>query len=463
MKKFKLNKRLLAVLVAGGMSTSFAGCSSNDNEEKEVINSDTITSIETMVSSTIEEENLATETIVNSETVITTTNDCKDIVDSEGKKGVFVNGNENDYNFYVESGNVYIYGNDVEPNFVTEITELQTSAPETTKVPETTKTPELSLTRFEELSQSLLDELNRNGIVKLGGVRFTRKDMYSMTYILNIEFISEELKSTLISNGYIADDIETILVDAFQIKDVITTHNLSRLKWNTTVDEMYFGLDYFKNDPTVCYTTRINGETVDIVYQNYNTNSKNGYNTNVTDKLDSLSTDEYFTAREKFYSTLKAKNKVINFYTDNKRTENSVDFGRVTEFNINDFADYSVAINDLEAKSYVRKSLELTVNASLNNEEAYKTLANLYFFEIENQSGTTIAHCGAGADYAISKNIETYLSSLTLNEFKSLRGYTKNKEDYKQALTMTKQLSDYVLDLQNIVRVHESCTKKLTK
>ena len=105
----------------------------------------------------------------------------------------------------------------------------------------------------------------------------------------------------------------------------------------------------------------------------------------------------------------------------------------------------------------------MTVNASLNNEEAYKTLANLYFFEIENQSGTTIAHCGAGADYAISKNIETYLYSLTLNEYKSLRGYTKNKEDYKQALTMTEQLPDYVLDLQNIVRIHESCTKKLTK
>ena len=114
MKNLKLNQRLLAVLVAGGISTTFAGCSNNSNgEEKESTSVNSITSDDSINSMT------SIDTLIEETTSVVTSNKTtlKNVTDEDGKKGVFVNGSENDYNFYVESGNVYIYGDGIEPNY----------------------------------------------------------------------------------------------------------------------------------------------------------------------------------------------------------------------------------------------------------------------------------------------------------------------------------------------------------
>lgn len=356
---------------------------------------------------------------------------------------------------------------------------IVTTVAQTTKVPvtttvATTKAPvvanameiqaqkyvdkEIDLVRFEELSQNLLDELNEKKILKNAGTKFKKEDMYSIVYIVNIENISNGLKSILIENGYIADDIETILTDSFIVEDVISTHNVSRLIWNTSMDEIFFGLDYFKDDPSV-YFELIDDEGV---YIGYNTNADNKFHTNVTDKLDSLSTETYFTARDKYYRKSQSNKRLIKYYNEGEHSYRR-ELEGVSSFEIEDFVDISVAIHDKEAQKNVRKSLEITVEASLNNDIASKNLQNLYFFGIENQSSTSLAHCGVGADYAINENIDNFVKCLTDSQYKSLRGYSHDADEYKKILTRVKTLCETANELNNVVRIHEKCDKQLTR
>lgn len=520
MKNIQIYKRMLAILVAGGISTSLVGCSKSSEKklivdpEKTVSNNDEVTtpSMEEVVTTTVP----YTEEIMETQTTTT----CPIKIDEDGKKGVFVNGDENDYNIYVE-GNAYFYGINDEAKIVTEentqptvqeiiattnspivttvpqtttqevitttvpqttaqeivtTTVPQTTAQEviTTKVPQTTAQPvtttvpqptqvikqssELTVEQFLQLAQNLLNELNRLNILKAANTKFTIQDVYATTYIININRFSEETRNSLIQYGYIADDIETILTDSFLVEDAVATHNLTRSKWNTNMDELLFGLGYFKNDPTV-YFELIDDESIQI---GYNSNSLNRVNTNVTDKLDKVDNDSYYLARNQFYNNTDINTSVAKYWLENT-TNPTVIKNYKKSYQFEDFFNYSVAIYDQQAKANVNKSLEIMVDGSLNNDNAYKDLKNLYFYEISNQSGTSLVDCGVGADYAIKMNISTYLYSLTMNEYKSLRGYTHNVDEYKQALTMTKTLAETTMEVNNVVRIHEGCDKQLTK
>lgn len=472
MKKIKINSKLVTALIVSGEiaiggSALGAGISlavkQAKTDSKEDINSDITTKIIETTEKPIETE----------ETIVTT---IENIIE-EGKK-VQVE------TVPVETPMVSVVTETTKASVVTTVQET-TKAPVVTTVAQTTKAPvvttatqttketavttmanqtqkyvdkDIDLARFEKLSQYLLDELNRKKVLKSAGTKFKKEDMYSTVYIINIENISNELKSTLIQQGYIADDIETIITDSFVVEDAISAHNLSRLVWNTRMDEIFFGLDYFKDDPSVYFELTDDEAT----YRGYNTNADNKFHTNVTDKLDSLSTETYFTARDKYYNKLKSKKRLIKFYNEVEHSDRS-ELEGVTSFELADFVDYSVAIHDVEAKKNVKKSLKITVEASLDNDIASKNLQNLYFFGIENQSSTSLAHCGAGADYAINENIDNFIKCLTDSQYKSLRGYANDADEYKKILTRVRTLCETANEINNVVRIHESCSKQLTK
>ncbi len=481
--KVTLSKVLLAgvLVVGGGIGGHVLTKLSPDKDvNKENTNSETTTTIIETTEKPIETEETIAQTI-------------KDIMSEETSVVTTVEEPEEITTTPIICDDAVIYANETtttvattEPVVTTTKEEITTTAPivttvaQTTKAPvvttvqETTKAPvvtakieiqaekyvdkDIDLVRFEELSQNLLDELNEKKVLKSAGTRFRKKDMYSTVYIVNIENISNELKSTLIEQGYIADDIETILTDSFVVEDAISTYNLSRLIWNTSMDEVFFGLNYFKDDPSV-YFELIDDEGV---YIGYNTNADNKFHTNVTDKLDSLSTETYFAARDKYYSKSQSTKRLIKYYNEGKHS-NRRELEGVSSFELENFIDYSVAIHDVEAQKNVRKSLEITVEASLNNDIASKNLQNLYFFGIENQSSTSLAHCGAGADYAINENIDNFVKCLTDSQYKSLRGYAHDADEYKKILTRVKTLCETANELNNVVRIHEKCDKQLTK
>ncbi len=525
MENLKIFKsKVLAILMSGGIALSATGCSQTQSDNVLVVDTDMINSdvfndesIPTMtdIQETSVTMPITAETITETEVVMSNVDEGE--LDGNTK---IVKGNigkaDKQIQVYVESGNVYINGLGCEdytvstdctksketsattqapvtttqtpavttapvttaqapvvttaPVTTTQAPVVTTAPVTTTQAPVVTTAPvttqaqtgiysyqEMTIQVYEELCEKLLAELNRNGVYKAANKKFSIKDMYAFVYIINIDFISDELKQTLIENHYIADDVESLFVDAFIVKDALSTHNLTRLKWNTNIDEMTFAMTYLKDDPTV-YSELIDDEKVDI---EISSNSTNRVNNNVTDKIAKLDSNDYYTARDEFYS---------------KYNINDTVSGKV--YNFNDFVDTSVAIYDQEAKENVQESLRLSVDASIDNSKAYKTLKNFYFYGIENNSGTTLVNCGAGANYAIGINIVNYMYFMSAdrtldeyagekyipgNEYKSFRGFTANNKEYKQGLTMDRTLADCVSDISNVVRIHEGCDKSLTK
>lgn len=506
MKNLKLNKRLLAVLVAGGISTTFVGCSGN-NDEKEEVSVDSITSFDT-VDSTSSIDDVIEETtmvVTSSETTL------ENITDEDGKKGVFVNGSENDYNFYVESGNVYIYGDGVEPNYEVEssttkeavvttvpsvkeesivttvvtthkepvVTTTTTSKKEvaettkkettvTTKSSETVKTgkyvyTEMDLNNFEQLTDSLYKELKCHNIVKSSGKLFTKAELYSTVYIYNIDFISEDLKQTLINRGYIPDDAATLMVDAASVRDAITTYNQSRMILNTNIDETLFAIKYLgytEQEIIDSYTDEL--VALDVTYD-YNPTNK--VKDRAINKIRELDIDNYYKLKNDFDSKYSIDTSMIAYFntTDNKNEVLKKDQLNVMSYEINDFVDISVAVYDEEAKQNVYNSLKISVNASLDNTKAIKTLNNFSNFYMGDKTCTTLTDCGAGATFAISTNALAYSRFMGYNVYKNLRGFANSKEQYEQVKTRFKIMEESCQELNDVMKIHEGCNIQYTK
>ena len=503
MKNLKLNQRLLAVLVAGGISTTFAGCSNNSNgEEKESTSVNSITSDDSINSMT------SIDTLIEETTSVVTSNKTtlKNVTDEDGKKGVFVNGSENDYNFYVESGNVYIYGDGIEPNYeiesstikepvvttvpneneefivttvvttkeepvVTTATTSKTNTVEntvTTKNTETIKTgkyiyTEMDLNTFEQLTDSLYKELKCYNIVKSSGKLFTKADLYSTVYIYNIDFITEDLKQTLIDRGYIPDDATTLMVDAASVRDAITTYNQSRMILNTNIDETLFAIKYLG------YTEEeiINSYTEELVAVEvtYDYNPTNKVKDRAINRIRKLDIDDYYKLKNEFDSKYTIDTPMIAYFntTDNKNEVLKKDQLNVMSYEINDFVDISVAIYDEEAKQNVYNSLKMSVNASLDNTKAIKTLNNFSNFYIGDKTCTTLTDCGAGATYAISTNALAYSKFMGYNVYKNLRGFADSKDQYEQVKTRFKIMEESCQELNDVMKVHEGCNIQYTK
>lgn len=510
MKNLKVNKKLLAILVASGISTSFAGCSNTkDSNEKETVSADTVTSMEVTSSTTLSTEldSEILDTIVSKEYTEKT---------RDNEKGVFVNGNENDYNFYVESGNVYIYGDDLEPNYETETSKssvvketvvttvpttvkeaVVTTVPTTTKeaivttVPTTTKeavvttvpttvkettvttketemtgkysNKEIDLNRFEELTDNLYVELKSHNIVKSSGKLFTRADLYSTVYIYNIDFISDELKQTLIDRGYIPDDASTLMVDAASVRDAITTYNQSRMILNTNIDEVLFAMQYLG------YTEKemirsFDGELLEIDVT-YDYNPTNKVKDRAINKIRALDIDEYYDLKNEFDAKYPINATAIAYFntTDNKSEVLRKDQLGVTSYEMDDFVDISVAVNDKEAKENVYKSLKISVNASLDNTKAVKTLNDFSNFYMGDKTCTTLTDCGAGATFAINTNALAYSRFMGYNVYKNLRGFTTSKEKYEQVKVRFKILEETCQELNDVMKIHESCNIQYKK
>lgn len=508
MKKLKLNQRLLAVLVAGGISTTLVGCSNGSNsEEKESTSADSITSFDTIDSTgsidTLIEE--TTSVVTSSETTL------KQVTAEDGKKGVFVDGSENNNNFYIESGIVNIYGNDVEPNYEIEssttkepvvttvpnvkeesiVTTVVTTKEEpvvttttistknaektakkettvTTKNTETIKTgkyvyTEMDLNTFEQLTDSLYKELKCHNIVKSSGKLFTKTDLYSTVYIYNIDFITKDLKQTLIDRGYIPDDAATLMVDAASVRDAITTYNQSRMILNTNIDETLFAIKYLgytEEEIIDSYTEEL--VAVEVTYD-YNPTGK--VKDRAINRIRKLDIDDYYKLKNEFDSKYTIDTPMIAYFntTDNKNEVLKKDQLNVMSYEINDFVDISVAVYDEEAKQNVYNSLKMSVNASLDNTKAIKTLNNFSNFYIGDKTCTTLTDCGAGATFAISTNALAYSRFMGYNVYKNLRGFADSKDQYEQVKTRFKIMEESCQELNDVMKVHEGCNIQYTK
>lgn len=512
MKNLKLNQRLLAVLVAGGISTTLVGCSNSSNsEEKESTSVDSITSFDT-IDSTSSIDTLIEETtsvVTSSETTL------KGVTDEDGKKGIFVNGSENDNNFYIESGIVNIYGNGVEPNYEIEssttketvvttvpnvkeesiVTTVVTTKEEpvvtttttsrkktekttkkettvTTKNTETIKTgkyvyTEIDLNAFEQLTDSLYKELKCHNIVKSSGKLFTKADLYSTVYVYNIDFISEDLKQTLIDRGYIPDDAATIVVDANSVQAAILTYNQSRMTLNTNIDETLFAMKYlgYTEEEIVNELIDLYNEESVAVEVTYDYNPTGKVKDRAINRIRKLDIDDYYKLKNEFDSKYTIDTPMIAYFntTDNKNEALRKDQLNVMSYEINDFVDISVAVYDEEAKQNVYNSLKMSVDASLDNTKAIKTLNNFSNFYMGDKTCTTLTDCGAGATYAIDTNALAYSTFMGYNAYKNLRGFADSKEQYEQVKARFKIVEESSVDLANVMKVHEGCNIQYTK
>lgn len=508
MKNLKLNQRLLAVLVAGGISTTLVGCSNSSNsEEKGSTSVDSITSFDT-IDSTSSIDTLIEETtsvVTSSETTL------KNVTDEDGKKGIFVNGSENDNNFYIESGIVNIYGNGVEPNYEIEssttketvvttvpnvkeesiVTTVVTTKEEpvvtttttsrkktekttkkettvTTKNTETIKTgkyvyTEIDLNAFEQLTDSLYKELKCHNIVKSSGKLFTKADLYSTVYIYNIDFITEDLKQTLIDRGYIPDDAATLMVDAASVRDAITTYNQSRMILNTNIDETLFAIKYlgYTEDEIIDSYT----EELVAVEATYDYNPTGKVKDRAINRIRKLAIDDYYKLKNEFDSKYTIDTPMIAYFntTDNKEEVLKKDQLGVMSYEINDFVDISVAVYDEEAKQNVYNSLKMSVNASLDNTKAIKTLNNFSNFYIGDKTCTTLTDCGAGATFAISTNALAYSRFMGYNVYKNLRGFANSREQYEQVKARFNIMEESCQELNDVMKAHEGCNIQYTK
>lgn len=501
MKKFEINKsKLYALLLAGGMATSFTACNQEkQNDNQEPINSDNNTEI-----TEIEETTKTTVTTIESIKSAIVTSEGKVELEEKGAEEIVsetsvpanrVNIDGDDaHNVYVESANevnIY-YGTDeycdtdvnlvtenVEHTETTKATQVQTTA-QTTVAPvqttaQTTTTPvqttvttsqvqeyaykDIDLARFEELTQNLVDEFNRVGLVKAKGKNYTKADLYSTVYSYNCDYIDEDLKQQLIDKNYISDDVASVLVDAASPRDAIMTDTETKAILNTNIDEIYFGLNYFKDDEDVFYQMFDDEAQYDI----YDYNSTNKVRNRITEKLKTLDIDEYYEARNHYYGNLKKEiNMPVCKFIANSDNAPKEFIGR-NSYQLEDFVDISVAINDPEAKKNVQQTLKLIVDASLDNSKAVNSLNSFSNFYMGDKQHTTLTDCGAGATFAMNTYIYAYSDFLAKNPYKNLQGFAKDEEQYKQMKLRYDRIANDSQELNDVVRIFDSCSRQLTK
>ena len=457
-----INKRLLAMGTAFLMTTSFAGCSKNEKvESEETTTTATITQVTT--APVTELENIIKEVVTEKEVeeTVYTGHDCNceccKKVDEKTEETTVVTTVAP-----VVTEELVTTTKEVTTEApVTTTKETTTEAPATTTTKTTTKAPvatessvsyvEIDMQRFEMLTENLKYELDKHGIVKSMNKKFTKQDLYSTVYIYNIDFIDDSLKQELINKGYIAEDAATLLVDAASVRDAITTFNQTRLKLNTNLDEICFALNYLKDDEQVHYELSDD----EGIYSFYDYNSTNKVNYRVTEKIKELDLDEYYEARDKYLSKHDINQTVVGFISTADDTPK--EFVGIKSYQIEDFVDISVAINDREAKSNVYTSLKLAVKASLDNSKAVNSLNDYSNFHSGDKENTNLTDCGAGPTFAINTNIYAFSVFMGQNEYKNLQYFAKDAKQYEQ---IKKRYNIIVEDsqlLNDVVRIHEEC------
>lgn len=315
---------------------------------------------------------------------------------------------------------------------------------------------DIDLARFEELTQNLVDEYNRVGLVKSKGKKYTKADLYGTVYSYNIDDIDEDVKQQLIDKNYIADD-SAVFVDSASPRDAVMTDTITKSNLNTNMDEIYFGLNYFKNDEAIFYQLLDN----EGIYNNYDYNSTIKIFNRVTEKLKTLDMDEYFEMRNKYLKKHPINTSLVKFISHSDDVP--AEFIGINSYQLEDFVDISVAINDPEARQNVQKTLQYVVDASLDNSKSFNSLVNFSNFCMEDKEHTSLTDCGAGATFAMNTYIYAYSEFLGNNPYKNLQGFAKDEEQYEQMKIRYNRIVNDSQDISDVVRIHESCSKQLTK
>lgn len=508
--KLKINGKVVAGLCAAALSLGVGIClvksAKDEDNSKKNSNTETTTIIET-TEKPIETEETIVTTIESIMSEVTTT---PMVEEPEEITTTVVN---NDAVIYANETVTTI--TETEPTVTTTKVET-TAAPIVTTVAQTTKAPvtttvattkapvvatamanqvqeyaykDIDLVRFEELTQNLVDEFNRVGLVKAKGQKYTKADLYSTVYCYNCDYIDEDLKQQLIAKNYIADDVASVLVDAASPRDAIMTDTETKAILNTNLDEVYFGLNYFKNDETVFFQmfeteisegmseeeimrTLIFGpdffniyntetESVTAIYNVYDYNSTNKVHNRVTEKLKTIDMDEYFEMRDRYLKKHPINTSAVKFASHSDDVPKQ--FIGIDSYQFDDFVDISVAINDPEARDNVKKTLGLVFEGSFDNSRSVNSLNNFSNFYMGDKQHTSLTDCGAGATFAMNTYIYAYSDFLGKNPYKNLQGFAKDEHQYEQIKLRYNRIVNDSQELNDVVRVYESCSKQLTR
>lgn len=481
--------KLSSILVAGGIilgglsGFGIAKLSSDLNDSKENTNSDVTTKIIETTEKPIETE----------ETIITT---IKNIIE-EGKTVPVET-------VPAETSKMSVETAPVETPKVSVVTTVEkiTEAPVVTTVAETTKAPVVTTVaqtisvepvqvasnqinnvitekKFVEMSKLLLKEINSKvtirgtRIVKSSGVKFELSDMYSLVYIMNIDYIDDNLKQTLIEKGYISLDFNTNVVNAFPLMEAIQADYQSKLNLNVSVDEMLCGYCYNNEDLQVNAKGYVNGEfqgdvskefaiylakyfgilTTNVddsngyYYDDYFFNNPNKLKSSAIAKLSDLSNNEYFEMMEKCHEKYPkiSSASVAQFLDYNNFEEES-------------FVNLGVALFDSTAQKNLNETIRLAVEGSIDNSKASKNLKNMYFWEISNKSDTTIQDCGAGFKFVNNLYVGGYINFMNYNLYKSSRAYAFDEKEYELIKKRIAYLTETVGEFNDAASVHNQCT-----
>lgn len=312
------------------------------------------------------------------------------------------------------------------------------------------------LKQFEQLTSNLSKELISKNIESESGRSFTKADLYPYVYLQNMDFITDDLKNTLINKGYIATEIEKTIVAALSVEDAIKGHNITLAFLNGKTTELHFGLEKVGNKNK----KMVNKEKETLYYNKIQAFNDTPFLKNRTtyklmdlykNNLDKYSKD--FNAYRAAHPEYEDET-VIEYYNkkeDKKALQNleksiKIKAVGVKEYTEKDFVNISVSVYDETAKKVTNQAFKKYVAVSKDNDLLRPTIES--YLKDYNTSKVLDTY-GVGADYSVNLYTKTLFELVDSNDFYTNYAYSlaKSNSDYKKFRKTVEEYGDYANDV----------------
>ncbi len=319
--------------------------------------------------------------------------------------------------------------------------------------------------QFEQLTENLSKELKSKNIESEKGRSFEKADLYPFVYLQNIDFVTDDLKNSLVDKGYISTEIEKTIVAAFSVEDAIKGHNLTLATLNGKTTELHFGLDTVGNKTKKVVNKE--GETLyykKILTFNDTPFVKNRTTYKLIDKYENnleQYTKDFNSYRKKHESY---ENETIIAYLNKKEDkkalqnlEKSIKIKAVgvEEYEEKDFVNTSVSVFDQTTKKLTNQAFKNYVAVSKNNDELRLSVEKY----AKDYSTEKILHTyGVGADYSVNLYAKTMYELIDNNVYYTNYAYSlsKDNKDYKKFRKYVAMLEEGSCNLQPEVDYYKS-------
>ena len=339
-------------------------------------------------------------------------------------------------------------------------------------------TTEMTYEQFIQLTKALKAELDDKHVVKENGQPFELKDLYTSTYINNIDFATN-IKDRLISEGLISEDAEANFVNKFSVDDAIHGHNLTTLEMTGPISEVFFAFDYLGpnvisegiDDFGVYYDEEYNYNPTPLKVNRVINKLHEAFNLNVSNPAEKdlnayyqaydeyLNSHEVMSAYEYFLGTDNGEEALDRLERSSGVTRYDIENVRIVDLSCNIFKEESrKEVKD--AYNELRKSVDPD-----KTPRTIQTFSNRYFGD---NHQTILSDYGAGTIQAIAMymiELKIYTTENPYNSFESVTEFRVPTESYDRYFfyysdrKRVREAEDRAHSLSDAVREHEGCTE----